>query len=418
MKLRRYPSFDSMRALWVFPFVVGFFNVACGGDSPSDGGAPPSAGAATAITTGDGFACALRKDGAVFCWGNNAHGQLGDGTTTARYTPARVAGLAKVVELDAGSSSVCARVETGGVVCWGENDAGQVGDGTKEDRTKPTEVAGLTGATQLAVGSRHTCALRSDGSAWCWGATNVLQFGRTGAADSTKPSRMNVPDTVVEIRTSTVNTCARTSKGDVYCAGPNWGILLDAVEVGKVPFDPLKVALPTDVAEIALGNRHACLRTTSGTVSCWGSNTNGALGIGASDESVHGVTPVPGLTDVVQLTTARGSTDASLVLGGGSTCARTKSGAVSCWGRNMQGSLGDGTSTTRTSPVAVVGLADAASVSVGASVLMDPHGTPACVLRATGAVVCWGPPINRAAAPGETGYLEPRPIDLAAMAAD
>ncbi len=81
------------------------------------------------------------KDGSAQCWGNNDHGQLGDGTTGDHAYPAPVVGLAGVAQMAMGLVHACAVLLDGSVVCWGSNNKGQLGDGTTEDRPIPTRVS-------------------------------------------------------------------------------------------------------------------------------------------------------------------------------------------------------------------------------------------------------------------------------------
>src|SRR5690606_19542762 len=85
--------------------------------------------------------CARRADGGVSCWGDNWHGQLGDGTDTERWTPTAVVGIDDAAEIAPGSSHSCARYAAGGVSCWGNNPVGQLGDGTTTDRWMPVKGA-------------------------------------------------------------------------------------------------------------------------------------------------------------------------------------------------------------------------------------------------------------------------------------
>jgi alpha-tubulin suppressor-like RCC1 family protein len=128
----------------------------------------------------------------VACWGGNYDSQLGDGTTTARYTPVHVYGLAGgVAALAAGGTPpskggsyahTCVLTRGGGgpygVACWGYNYFGQLGDGTTtRSATTPVDVSGLaSGVSTLAGGDAHTCAL-TNGGVKCWGANDAGQLG-------------------------------------------------------------------------------------------------------------------------------------------------------------------------------------------------------------------------------------------------
>jgi len=132
----------------------------------------PIAGLTDAVEIGAGgeHVCARRRSGSVVCWGENRTGQLGDGTLAPRpNVPAPVPGLDDAVELAIGGYHSCARRASGEVVCWGENALGQLGDGTNVLRATPTPVVGLGTVVDVAAGFRHTCARRTGGDTYCWG---------------------------------------------------------------------------------------------------------------------------------------------------------------------------------------------------------------------------------------------------------
>ena len=196
----------------------------------------------------------------------------------------------------AGSHHTCALTTGGGVKCWGRNYAGQLGDGTTTDRTMPVDVVGLTsGVAAVAAGYQHTCAVTTAGGLKCW-AGNV--YGELGDGTTTR----------------------RATPVDV-------------------------VGLTSGVVAVAAGGYHTCALTTAGGVKCWGLNSSGQLGDGTTTDRTTPV-DVSGLTSGV----------AAVAAGYYHTCALTTAGGLKCWGWNVYGQLGDGTTTNRTAPVDVVGL--------------------------------------------------------------
>lgn len=131
----------------------------------------------TAISVGENHACALKSVGAVVCWGANDKGQLGDGSTLDRLLPVAVSGLSHGVQaISAGVKHTCARTTAGTVKCWGDNASGRLGDGTTDDRLVPTEIPGFANVAEVSAGGAHTCA-RQQGAAKCWGNNAAGQLG-------------------------------------------------------------------------------------------------------------------------------------------------------------------------------------------------------------------------------------------------
>ena len=101
---------------------------------------PPAA----AIAAGYNHTCAILQDATLRCWGSNAAGQLGDGTTVDRALPvSSVSGLSQVAAVAGGSVHTCAATNDGAVYCWGSNDSGQLGDGSTTNHLTPTQVRGV-----------------------------------------------------------------------------------------------------------------------------------------------------------------------------------------------------------------------------------------------------------------------------------
>ncbi len=151
------------------------------------------------LAAGAAHTCGVTVRGRVLCWGANHRGQLGDGaggddTSGAnREAPVPVAGGTAFARVFAGAAHTCALTADGAAWCWGENAAGQLGDGTAERRTAPVAVAGGLRFTALSAGAEHTCGVTADGSAWCWGGNGTGALGNGETRESRVPVRVAAP---------------------------------------------------------------------------------------------------------------------------------------------------------------------------------------------------------------------------------
>jgi alpha-tubulin suppressor-like RCC1 family protein len=141
----------------------------------------------SAISAGAYHTCGL-KDGGLSCWGENSHGQLGDGSATDSPVPVAVSEMVSGISaISAGQGDTCA-LKDGGVWCWGWNLDGQLGNNSTTDSPAPVAVLGLeSGVSAISAGGRHTCALKNDGGIWCWGLGESGQLGNNTTANSPAP---------------------------------------------------------------------------------------------------------------------------------------------------------------------------------------------------------------------------------------
>ena len=138
-----------------------------------------------ALSSGQEYTCALLSDGGATCWGQNYWGNLGDGTTVDSRMPVLVSGLGAATSIAAGGyGHACAMQSNGGVACWGYNAEGELGDGTTIRSSRPVAVSGLHDAVALAAGFQHTCALLSDRSVACWGLNLRGELGNGAVNDA------------------------------------------------------------------------------------------------------------------------------------------------------------------------------------------------------------------------------------------
>jgi len=163
----------------------------------------------------------VTSTGGVRCWGANWSGQLGDGTTTDRVTPANVVGLHDgVTDITAGRNHTCAVTGAGGVRCWGYNWSGRLGDGTTTDRATPVDVIGLSsGVTAIAASEWHTCAAKHAGDVHCWGRNNYGQLGDGTTTNRMTPVAVTGFDAVYDLRGRVQNSSGTGVSGVTIAAG-------------------------------------------------------------------------------------------------------------------------------------------------------------------------------------------------------
>ena len=336
----------------------------------------------TTITARGNHTCAVTTGGGVKCWGQNDYGQVGDGTVINRFTPVDVAGLTSgMTAVAAGATHTCALTSSGGVKCWGDNSNGQLGDGTTTQRFTAVDVAGLaSGVTAIAAGTYHTCALTSGGGVKCWGLNDSGQLG-----DATFTQRLTPVDVfgltsgLSAIAVGAYHSCARTTGGGVWCWGENGAGQLGEGTNNGSPTAAVVLGMASGIAVITAGAYHTCAVTIGGGARCWGGNYSGQLGDGSTNDSSSPVNVVGLASGVTSIAASHPINDDDV----GHTCALMVGGGIKCWGDNEFGSLGDGTTADRLTPVDVAGLGGTAT----SIVLGESH---TCARFNTGNVKCWG----------------------------
>jgi alpha-tubulin suppressor-like RCC1 family protein len=314
------------------------------------------------IVPGIVHSCGLSTDGIAYCWGGNAIGQLGDGTTTDRLTATRVATNVRFVSISSGGNHTCALTSAGVVYCWGANTYGQLGDGTVQNRLMPTAVntalrftsitaagtnvyfgAGLGSSEPAFLAGGHTCALTATGAAYCWGFNHWGTSGDGTDADHLTPTLAAPGNTFRTISTWENHTCGITTTGETKCWGLNvHGQLGDGTATTN-KLDPVTVAGGIAFASLTAGWQHTCGVTSTGAGYCWGYNEFGELGDGTQTDRP---TPAP---------VSSAQSWSSIQAGGWiNSCGLTTSGDGYCWGGNLDGfTLGTGTSGIQLTPTLV-----------------------------------------------------------------
>ncbi|HEX6358644.1 hypothetical protein [Actinophytocola sp.] len=317
---------------------------------------------------------ALRTDGTVWAWGNNEHGQLGNGWRTGfsggwgggSVVPVLVLGLTDVTAIAGNNWGGYALRSDGTVWAWGSGTTSRLGNGQTEDSTVPVRVTGLTDVVAIASSWGTGFALRSDGAVFAWGYNGSGLFGN-GSEVAQLPVPVRVSLTEVTAIASTGNTAyAVRADGTVWAWGSNHNGQLGNGEPcdpsgSCITRTPVQVAGLTGVTDIAAGSDNGYALLADGTVRAWGMNPSGQLGNGVDCDPVttkcESRVPVPGsnLTDVTQL--------AGFEFG---AYALRADGTVWAWGPNTNYSLGNDTVFGYSNvPVRVIGLTRASAVAGG-----------------------------------------------------
>lgn len=324
----------------------------------------------TAIATGGNHTCAAANNARAYCWGVNAFGQVGTGTTSFVEATARLTLLPPpVVAVAAGSTHSCGLDGFGVASCWGDNGAGALGRGNSlGDPLQPTPVASSLRFRLLALGVGFSCGVTTTDAAACWGGNASGQLG-TG---STSPTATPLPvlADVASLSAGAQHTCAITHDGSAWCWGANGNGQLGDSSTTAVPV-PTAVVGGLTFQSISAGGLHSCALTPGRVAYCWGGNSHGESGSGLPDAALIAPTAVAGGLRFLQISA-----------GGNHTCGIGVDSLAYCWGANTTGQLGDSSTTDRPTPVPVSLGLRFAQIATG--------GGFSCGI--TGAVVayCWG----------------------------
>ncbi|QVK16776.1 DUF5011 domain-containing protein [Mycoplasmatota bacterium] len=320
----------------------------------------------TEVSLGYSNTSVITSEGRIFTWGCNNTSQLGDGTTTARYTPTEITSHfylgdgETITKVSLGKYHSSAITSEGRIFTWGNNYYGQLGDGTTTARYTPTEITshfnlgeGET-ITEVILGCTHSSAITSEGRIFTWGNNNYGQLGDGTTTNKSIPTEITigVGETITEVSLGYSHSSAITSEGRIFTWGMNYyGQLGDGTSIDKnIPIEITSnfiLGFEETITEVILGHYHSSVITSEGRIYTWGANHTGQLGDGTTTNK-----SIP--TEITSnFNLGLEETITEVILGGTHTSTITSEGRIFTWGRNYYGQLGDGTTISRYTPTQI-----------------------------------------------------------------
>jgi alpha-tubulin suppressor-like RCC1 family protein len=289
----------------------------------------------------------LTSAGILYAWGSNSGGRLGDNTTSSRSSPVTpVGGINTWRQIAAGGGHSFGITSDGILYAWGLGSYGRLGDNTTSSRLSPvTVVGGITNWTQVTAGDRHALGLRSTGVLYAWGYGYAGRLGNNASADRSSP--VTVVGGITswsQISTGEGHNLGFTSGGIAYAWGGNGNGQLGDNTITARSSPVTVVGGITTWSQLSGGRFHSMGLTSAGVAYAWGYNAQGRLGDNTVAAKSSPVTVVGGITNWSRLTAGRAH-----------SFGRTSAGILYAWGENTDGQLGDGTTSSRSSPVTAVG---------------------------------------------------------------
>jgi hypothetical protein len=214
------------------------------------------------IAAGTSHSVAIQIDGSLWAWGNNNHGQLGDGTNLSKNIPTRIGVGIDWKEIAAGEYYTVAIKTDGSLWAWGNNNHGQLGDGTNLSKNIPTRIGTGIDWKEIAPGSNHILAIKTDGSLWAWGQNNTGKLGDGTNISKNIPTRIGTNNDWQVISAGGDHSLGIRSNGNLFAWGNN--------AYAQLGFISLNVNVPVSIGS----NWKAISASTSNS---FGIKSNGSL---------------------------------------------------------------------------------------------------------------------------------------------
>ena len=229
------------------------------------------------VSAGAEFTCAVTVFDAVFCWGQNDDGQLGNGSTVESALPVRISTRTRIREVSSGTHHACV-VNVGDIAyCWGRNDHGQVGDGTTVQRSVPTRQWGWAHFNTISAGDEFTCGVTTTNAvtpprrAYCWGAFSLGHYGdQTTIAKTRRPHPVPGAVEFDSVKSGLTHVCGVSPTHRAYCWGADHGWLGSPSSGSNFQSTPRLVSGGHAFRSVDAGTYRSCGVTLRDVAFCWG----------------------------------------------------------------------------------------------------------------------------------------------------
>ena len=255
------------------------------------------------------------------------------------------------------------------------------GSGCRDEAESPTgpvspdvsaAATGTLAFRQISASTTHACGVTTDDRAWCWGInyTGQLGTGEGGAAEVVRPVAAAAALRFREVRAGVAFTCGLTTGNRIFCWGTNENGQLGFGSTDQYSLQPVEIAGGRQYRLLRTGGDHACAITSADVTFCWGLNDNGQVGDGTTTTRRAPVKVSGGLKFV------------RVSAGGRHNCGVTAAKKAYCWGWNRYGQIGNRSSTDQLTPT---GVSDGRSFD-----LVSAGGAHTCGVTPDHKAWCWG----------------------------
>lgn len=351
--------------------------------------------------------------GQMWTWGDNLDGCLGVGSTLAQLagatTPMKVLGDFNFKKVCFGGEQSFAIDELGHGWGWGLNLSGNLGNLTKNPANSPVSVAGGFSFKAIHAGASNTVAVNGfDGSIWGWGSNGLGELGNLTLTGASSPVSIAGGMSFTDVKTNTGFSMGLQSDGSAWC----WGLGTEG-QLGNqnttATSSPVsvvgghnftKIDCAAQLVTLTMYSTNFGLKSSDGSIWAWGSSRGGKLGNNTAASASSTSSPV---------SVVGGISFTNVFTNDICTYGLQANGTLWAWGINTWGNLGDNTTTTRSSPVSVLGSGDISFINVtgcGGDWTIGSNG-PTLALDVNGNLWSWGSWIN-----GQTGLGTYRAPDV------